>query len=193
LFRGEQNIWKEDPATVTRGVGATARMEMGGSWTKHITVKNLGEIPEYIDLNETVKLGSTVLESHYADFWLNVGEEVDFTASGSETGTITLVLTIERSLTYPDPLCTYKYAGDLGSRVGSSNLFFVFDYQVTSTDVALLRLLFKNGQGAYPTEYYLGDLGSRVGSSNLFFVFDGQVTSTDVALLRLVFKGTGGP
>jgi len=185
-------LWKEDPATVYRSVGATARMELGGSWHKYVTVKNLGEIPEFIDLYEQVSASGHEVESHYIEFWLNPGQEYDFEASGSDTGPITVTLTIERSRTYLDPMCTYQYAGDVGSRIGSTNTWFVFDFAVTSTDLQLLRTVYK-GYDTDPNHIWVSDVGSRVVSTNLYFVFDGQVTSADLQLLRVVYKGLGGP
>jgi hypothetical protein len=78
---------------------------------------------------------------------------------------------------------------DLGSRVGSTNEFFVFDNLVTSTDLSLFLQCFK---GTAPTEYmYLADLGSRVNGQNEFFAYDGRVDSTDLQLFLLCYKGHG--
>jgi hypothetical protein len=79
--------------------------------------------------------------------------------------------------------------GDLGSRVGSTNKFFVCDGQITSTDLNLFLQCYK---ATAPTDaMYLADLGSRVGSTNKFFVCDGAVTSTDLNLFIQCYKGTG--
>jgi hypothetical protein len=69
----------------------------------------------------------------------------------------------------------------------------MFDGQVKGEDVYLVRLLFKYGYDAYPTQYFIGDLGSRVGAVNKFFIFDGKVKGEDVYLLRLCFKGIAPP
>jgi hypothetical protein len=79
--------------------------------------------------------------------------------------------------------------GDIGSRVGSTNTFGVFDDLVTSTDLNLFLQCYK---ATAPSQFmYLGDLGSRVGSTNKFFVCDGSVTSTDLNLFLQCYKGTG--
>jgi hypothetical protein len=79
--------------------------------------------------------------------------------------------------------------GDLGSRVGSTNTFGVFDDLVTSTDLNLFLQCYK---ATAPAQFmYLGDLGSRVGSTNKFFVCDGSITSTDLNLFLQCYKGTG--
>jgi parallel beta-helix repeat protein len=81
--------------------------------------------------------------------------------------------------------------GDLGSRVGGTNVFFAFDGAVTSTDLQLFRECFK---GTAPSEYvYLADLGSRVNGVNTFFVCDGLVTSADLQLFRQCYNGQGPP
>jgi parallel beta-helix repeat protein len=79
--------------------------------------------------------------------------------------------------------------GDLGSRVGGTNVFFAFDDAVTGADLQLFRLCFKGL--APPEAIYLGDLGCRVGGTNVFFACDGVVTSTDLSLFRQCFKGQG--
>jgi parallel beta-helix repeat protein len=79
--------------------------------------------------------------------------------------------------------------GDLGSRVGTSNVFGVFDGAVTSTDLSLFLQCYK---GTAPTAYmYLADLGSRVDTANKFFACDGLVTSTDLSLFLQCYKGLG--
>jgi hypothetical protein len=81
--------------------------------------------------------------------------------------------------------------GDLGSRVGSTNKFFVCDGQITSTDLNLFLQCYK---ATAPTDaMYLADLGSRVNSTNKFFVCDGSVTSTDLNLFLQCYKGQGPP
>jgi parallel beta-helix repeat protein len=85
--------------------------------------------------------------------------------------------------------------GDLGSRVGGTNTFFVFDGLVTGADLQLFRQCYK-GTGP-PEAMYLADLGSRVYNAtshqneNKFFVFDGLVTGPDLQLFRVCFKGQG--
>jgi hypothetical protein len=79
--------------------------------------------------------------------------------------------------------------GDLGSRVGGTNVFGVCDGAVTSADLNLFLQCYK---GNAPSAYmYLGDMGSRVGSTNVFFVCDGLVTSTDLNLFLQCYKGLG--
>jgi len=85
--------------------------------------------------------------------------------------------------------------GDLGSRVGSTNKFFVCDGAVTSTDLNLFLQCYK---ATAPTDaMYLADLGSRVNVggtyTNVFFVCDGAVTSTDLNLFLQCYKGQGPP
>jgi hypothetical protein len=92
--------------------------------------------------------------------------------------------------TYTDGKVTVKLIGDLGSRVGSTNVFAAFDNLVTSADLSLFLQCYK---GTAPLAYmYLGDLGSRVGTSNVFFAYDGLVTSADLSLFLQCYKG-GGP
>jgi len=79
--------------------------------------------------------------------------------------------------------------GDLGSRVGGTNVFGVFGGLVTSTDLQLFLQCFK---GTAPAQWiYLGDLGSRIGTTNKFFVCNGRVDSTDLNLFLQCFKGLG--
>jgi hypothetical protein len=92
--------------------------------------------------------------------------------------------------TYTDGKVTVKLIGDLGSRVGSTNVFAAFDNLVTSADLSLFLQCYKGT--APPADMYLGDLGSRVGTSNVFFAYDGLVTSADLSLFLQCYKG-GGP
>jgi hypothetical protein len=200
LFRGEQNIWKQDPATVTENIAATGYVQTG-SWHKWVTVANFGQLPEYIGVNETVYANGVPVENHFTMVWLSPNgtksSTYSFAASGTETGAITLTIAIIRYNSYgyntPTLHISYYILGDVGQRIGSTNLFFMFDGQVKGEDVYLVRLLFKYGYDAYPTQYFIGDLGSRVGAVNKFFIFDGKVKGEDVYLLRLCFKGIAPP
>jgi hypothetical protein len=79
--------------------------------------------------------------------------------------------------------------GDLGSRVGSTNVFFAFDGAVTSADLQLFLQCFR---GLAPIDaMYLADLGSRVNGQNEFFIYDGIVDSTDLNLFLQCYKGQG--
>jgi parallel beta-helix repeat protein len=89
--------------------------------------------------------------------------------------------------------------GDLGSRVGGTNVFFMCDTLVTGTDLNLFLQCFK---GRAPLDaMYLGDIGSRVEVSpgpppiyaNVFFLCDGRVTSTDLQLFLQCYRGQGPP
>jgi parallel beta-helix repeat protein len=90
-------------------------------------------------------------------------------------------------------------AGDLGSRVGSTNMFFVCDDQITGADLQLFLQCYR--ARAPLGAMYLGDLGSRVEVApgpppvyaNVFFMCDGQVTSTDLQLFLQCYRGQGPP
>jgi peptide/nickel transport system substrate-binding protein len=96
-------------------------------------------------------------------------------------------------IVYPTNLASLEISwpkmGDLGSRVGSANVFFAFDASVTSADLSLFLQCYK---ATAPTaDMPLGDLGSRVGSTNVFYSYNGQVTSADLSLFLLCYKGHG--
>jgi parallel beta-helix repeat protein len=90
-------------------------------------------------------------------------------------------------------------AGDLGSRVDGTNVFFVCDGQVTSTDLQLFLQCYR--ETAPQEAMYLGDIGSRVEVdagpppvyANVFGVLDDRVDSTDLQLFLQCYKGQGPP
>jgi parallel beta-helix repeat protein len=89
--------------------------------------------------------------------------------------------------------------GDLGSRVSGTNVFFVCDGQVTSTDLQLFLQCYR--ETAPQEAMYLGDIGSRVQVdtgpppvyANVFGVLDDRVDSTDLQLFLQCYRGQGPP
>jgi hypothetical protein len=80
-------------------------------------------------------------------------------------------------------------AGDLGSRVGSTNEFFAFDHVISAVDLSLFLQCY---HGTAPTAaMHLGDLGSRVGSTNEFFAYGYVVSVTDLSLFLECYHGIG--
>jgi hypothetical protein len=84
--------------------------------------------------------------------------------------------------------------GDLGSRVGNTNVFGRFDGIINSVDLSLFLECY---HGTAPAQWiYLAELGSRVEVSpgvyaNEFFVYNGIVSSTDLSLFLHCYDGTG--
>jgi len=178
-------LWKADPATVKRNVIAVARGQLGGSWTKLVSVKNWGQIPELVDITETVKNSTgDLVESSYVEVWLNPGQEYDFTATGGDTGPIiTVTLTIERSHTYPDPMVTHVNPGDLGGDKPVAH-FFHFDGKCNASDIPLFLQCYRT---PHPPEQWLGDLGSGTPVAH-FGVFDGVCDQKDIPLFLICYR-----
>jgi peptide/nickel transport system substrate-binding protein len=185
--------WKEDPATVVRQVGVTTYTQAGGSWHKWVTITNFGEDPEIIDYEETVYVNGNPVEHEYLEVTLKAnGGQFSKQASGPETGTVTVVVTVEISkweeLGKPTVnIYTTGAFGDIGSGVPPT--FLKFDTMCDGKDLALFLQAFK---GTAPQEAkYLGDLGGGVPPT--FFNFDTKCDGKDLSLFLRCFKGLAPP
>jgi len=181
--------WKEDPATVTRQVGVTNWMQTGGSWHKFVTITNFGEVAELIDFNETVYVNSVKVENEYVEVWLLPGEQYKKQASGPQTGSVSVVITVEVSHWEPPvPIVTFyvtRPLGDLGS--GPPPTFFAFDGSVDAFDFTLWKACY---DGIAPANaMYLADLGT--GPPPTFFEFDLAVDAFDFTLWKACYDGIG--
>jgi hypothetical protein len=97
MFRGEETLWKEDPATVNRDAAVDAMYAPSGSWTKYVTVYNLGDNPEYIDLYEKITVNGIVRDEEYIQRWVPAHGYFRKIVSGLPDGTIEIVITVEIS------------------------------------------------------------------------------------------------
>ena len=152
MFYGEMNLWKEDPATVDRDLGVIAGLEGGGSWTKTITVTNLGENPEYFDVYEKVWVNGILVDDSKTVGWIAPGESIKITKYIPGEGKIGLYVRVEIS-DYVNPIAevsqannkfgfSWKY-GDLGGPVLYIPTFFAFDGKVDGNDLALFIACYK--------------------------------------------------
>jgi hypothetical protein len=174
---------------------------VGQGFSMHInvTAANQGDFTE--TFNATVYANTTIIATLLTNITLTSGNSTTLTFTWNTTGRAKGNYTIwayawpvQNETDIINNNCTdgsvlITKVGDLGSRVGGTNVFGVPDDLVTSADLSLFLQCYK---GTAPTAYmYLGDLGSRVGSTNVFFVCDGLVTSADLSLFLRCYKGQG--
>jgi len=182
---------------VTNVTPSKSVVGQGYSLNINVTVANQGDYAE--TFNVTVYANTTSIATQTVT--LESGDSTTITFTWNTTGFAKGNYTIS-AYAWPVPgetdlannNCTsgtvqITKVGDIGSRVGGTNVFGVCDGLVTSTDLNLFLQCYK---ATAPASYmYLGDLGSRVGSTNKFFACDGVVTSTDLNLFLQCYKGSG--
>jgi hypothetical protein len=171
----------------------------GYSLNINVTAANQGDYTE--SFNVTVYANTTTVGTLFTNITLSSGNSTillfTWNTTGFAKGNYTIsayAWQVQNETDTIDNNCTggsvqITKVGDLGSRVGTSNVFFVCDGVVTGADLQLFRQCFKGL--APPEAMYLGDVGSRVGAINVFFVCDGVVTGADLQLFRQCYKGQG--
>jgi hypothetical protein len=162
-----------------------------------VTVKDYGIFTE--SFNVTIHANITAIQTQNSTLASGTSSQITFTwnTTGFARGNYTIWAyawpvqdeTYTKDNNCSDGSVLITKVGDIGSRIGSTNVFGVGDDLITSDDLQLLLQCYK---GAAPAQWmYLGDLGSRVGSTNEFFVCDGLVTGTDLQLFLQCYRGTG--
>jgi len=197
MFYGEMNLWKEDPATVNRDVAVQALYQSTTSWKKVVTVTNLGENPEYVDLYEKITVNGIVVDEEYISRWLEPagqpGSWFRKTVSGLPDGTKVIEIRVEIS-GWIESLVESNYAnnevpldfnvyGDLGS--GPPYTWGKFDGLCDYWDLGLFAKAYKIRYVRNAPEV-LGDLGS--GPPYTWGKFDGLCDYWDAGLFGKAYK-----
>jgi len=215
LFYGEMNLWKEDPATVTRDVDAIVHLGQGpptsaipyveGNGKRILKLINLGENPELVEYHEAIYIESitdpVLYRTRTINKWLRPGDLIHageeyvevMNIYGHGMGTsIAMSASVSISRNWVLPIGPIKLVvplkwlcGDLGRGVPPQ--FFAFDGIVDGKDLALFLQCYR---GLAPfNAIILADIGGGIPPS--FWNFDGKVDGKDLALFLLCYRGLG--
>jgi peptide/nickel transport system substrate-binding protein len=185
--------WKEDPATVTRGVSGTVDYASGSGLKRvQVSITNTGVNPELYDVNETITIDGVPTKIQW-NVWVLAGHTYRDNFARSYTGTtVTISVTIRITTKWIHLIgsvvgattITWK-VGDLGR--GPPPTFFAFDGVIDAFDYTLWKQCY---DGLAPANALgLGDLGT--GPPPTFFAFDGVIDAFDYTLWKQCYDGLG--
>jgi len=157
------DYWKQDPAEVSRDLAIFGYAIPESSWTVTLFIRNLGDVPEYVDVYAKFWVNDELVFDGAWKFWLEAGGywKTTFTVPG--TGELTYDIYVEISNWTPE----------------------ITEATTGNNHLIPLPII----PSPWPTVF--GDLGGPYMYSPKFFLYDGKVDGYDLALFIQCYKGRG--